>query len=140
MKKTTLLAACVLSLAMLGGCSLEEPRTGGHVSLPVRTEQTTNQTEPLPLSRPALPDLSDPIEINISGDTAEGNGVRKTENGAEIYLPGVYRLHGVSNEFVLTVDLLDDEAPLYLILDEVHLSTSSSRPCISPGVPTATLF
>ncbi|MBE6937788.1 MAG: carbohydrate-binding domain-containing protein [Ruminococcaceae bacterium] len=132
MKKTTLLAACVLSLAMLGGCSLEEPRTGGHVSLPVRTEQTTNQTEPLPLSRPALPDLSDPIEINISGDTAEGNGVRKTENGAEIYLPGVYRLHGVSNDFVLTVDLLDDEAPLYLILDEVHVSSSFVSPLYFP--------
>ncbi len=132
MKKTVL--AVILALALgLCGCSMAEPTVKGHVKLPPRTTAESEAVDPAFFDREEIPASPEPVEIDISHFAyVEDSGVRERPGGAEIYLPGTYKLSGFSNDFVLEIDLLDDEAPVVLIFDGVHISSDLVAPIYIP--------
>ncbi|MBR4941290.1 MAG: carbohydrate-binding domain-containing protein [Clostridia bacterium] len=141
MKRKFRLAALLLSALLLSGCSLAEPTVPGQVKLTPRatSEALPNSTDDF--IRTPVEISSDPIDIDIStGVEVAENGVRPTENGAEIYLPGTYRITGVSTDFVLSVDLLDDEAPVILLFDGAHLSSEYTAPLYIPRCSNCYIF
>ncbi|MGN1451199.1 MAG: carbohydrate-binding domain-containing protein [Eubacteriales bacterium] len=132
-RPAALLFFSAMFLFILSGCGrLAEPEIPGYVRLPNHTSERSDSPDPEVFSS-ELPQIPEEVtEIDVSSRSYSGGGVRESDNGLEIYLPGTYRLSGESSEFVLSVDLIDDEAPVTLLFDGVAISSEYISPVFLP--------
>jgi hypothetical protein len=144
-KPKTLIAASVIALSALGGCSTANVLAGGEeiavveaqtsinavtagaVTVASGTVATTTQTnaEDHASADDYVWDESEVVEVSLDGEiTSDGDGVLIESSRVTITAAGTYRINGTLSDGQIVVDA-GDEAVVRLILDDTRITNNT---------------
>jgi len=144
-KPKTLIAASVIALSALGGCSTADVLAGGEeiavveaqtsisavtagaVTVASGTVATTTQTnaEDHATADDYVWDESEVVEVSLDGEiTSDGDGVLIESSRVAITAAGTYRINGTLSDGQIVVDA-GDEAVVRLILDDARITNTT---------------